>query len=507
MTESTLQCLAHHGKLAAAYVRMSTSQQDQSIPRQLENIHRYAATTGCSVMRVYRDEGISGVTAVHRAGLRQLLADIANGAPGFQLLLVDDVSRWGRFQDVDEAAYYDFLCARAGVRVVYCSEQFPQLQTPLAHLWKDIKRVMAAEYSRQLSEKIFAAQAYLAQRGYKQGGAAGFAMRRVCLRADGEVRKLLARGECKGQPTDRVVLAPGASAETEVVRRIFSLYTARHLSRQKIADALNESGTAANDGGFWSVERVRAILRNEKYCGNLTYNLTSSKLGDCKRNNDPSLWIRREQAFDGIVSAERFAEALCEQRMRRGQEREATVEKLRDIHRRHGKLNARLIKSEPGMPHVMLLNSMFGSLQNAYLLALPEESAHNAAWLTRSHLPVLTRELRRRITECIVLAGHCGEQTAIPYVLKIDGGSTLRVTVCTKCRKSSGLGWTVPVLKAGTDFVLAGLLSEEGTAIIQYILIVTSQFVQKDKWLTETQRNVSGLTRSRTLEPLFGLGS
>ena len=34
------------------------------------------------------------------------------------------VSRWGRFQNCDEAAHYEFLCQNSGVRVYYCAELF-----------------------------------------------------------------------------------------------------------------------------------------------------------------------------------------------------------------------------------------------------------------------------------------------------------------------------------------------------------------------------------------------
>jgi hypothetical protein len=30
----------------------------------------------------------------------------------------------GRFQDVDEGAYYEFICKRAGIAVHYCAGEF-----------------------------------------------------------------------------------------------------------------------------------------------------------------------------------------------------------------------------------------------------------------------------------------------------------------------------------------------------------------------------------------------
>jgi len=38
------------------------------------------------------------------------------------VILVYDVSRWCRFQDVDESAYYECICKRAGINFAYCAE-------------------------------------------------------------------------------------------------------------------------------------------------------------------------------------------------------------------------------------------------------------------------------------------------------------------------------------------------------------------------------------------------
>jgi DNA invertase Pin-like site-specific DNA recombinase len=46
------------------------------------------------------------------------------GEAKFRRIIVLDVSRWGRFQDADEAAHYEFVCKRAGINVIYCAEEF-----------------------------------------------------------------------------------------------------------------------------------------------------------------------------------------------------------------------------------------------------------------------------------------------------------------------------------------------------------------------------------------------
>ena len=94
---------------AAQYLRMSTEHQQYSLENQSAAIQKYSDTHGFWVVRTYSDAAKSGLALKHRAGLRQLLEDVVGGAPGYQAILVYDVSRWGRFQDTDESAHYEFL--------------------------------------------------------------------------------------------------------------------------------------------------------------------------------------------------------------------------------------------------------------------------------------------------------------------------------------------------------------------------------------------------------------
>jgi DNA invertase Pin-like site-specific DNA recombinase len=117
---------------AAEYVRMSTDHQKYSTLNQSAAIHAYAAAHSMVVVRTYADEGKSGLSIDGREGLKQLLNDILSGSADFSTILVYDVSRWGRFQDADESGYYEFLCKRTGIDVVYCAEQFANDGSPLS---------------------------------------------------------------------------------------------------------------------------------------------------------------------------------------------------------------------------------------------------------------------------------------------------------------------------------------------------------------------------------------
>ena len=101
---------------AAQYVRMSTEHQQYSTENQADAIRQYAERRGFEIVRTYADEGKSGLRLEGRDALKQLIADVQNGAADFTAILVYDVSRWGRFQDADESAYYEYICKRAGIR-------------------------------------------------------------------------------------------------------------------------------------------------------------------------------------------------------------------------------------------------------------------------------------------------------------------------------------------------------------------------------------------------------
>lgn len=133
---------------AAEYVRMSTDHQRYSTENQSAAIHAYAMSHDMKIVKTYQDDGKSGLDIGGRDALRRLLDDVQAGHTQYQVILVYDVSRWGRFQNTDESAHYEYLCTSSGINVVYCAEPFENDGSPLATIYKGIKRSMAGEYRR-----------------------------------------------------------------------------------------------------------------------------------------------------------------------------------------------------------------------------------------------------------------------------------------------------------------------------------------------------------------------
>jgi DNA invertase Pin-like site-specific DNA recombinase len=352
---------------AAEYVRMSTEHQQYSTQNQADKIREYAAQRGIEIVHTYADEGKSGLNIGGRLALQQLIKDVETGAANFQLVLVYDVSRWGRFQDADESAYYEYICRRAGIQVTYVAEQFENDGSPVSTIVKGVKRAMAGEYSRELSAKVFAGQCRLIELGYRQGGPAGFGLRRVLIDQNGSIKSELVRGEHKSLQTDRVILMPGPEVEVDTVNQIYRWFIEMGISETEIAERLNQSGVRTDLHRDWTRSTVREILTNEKYIGNNVYNRISFKLKKHRITNQSDMWIKKEGAFEAIVPPETFyvAQGIIRARAHRFSNEEL-IDKLRNLYQHKGFLSGMIIDEAEGMPSAAAYIQRFGSLIRAY---------------------------------------------------------------------------------------------------------------------------------------------
>ncbi|WGM48930.1 hypothetical protein KOAAANKH_03844 [Brevundimonas sp. NIBR10] len=353
----------------AQYVRMSTDHQRYSTENQEAAIAIYALRHGMAIVRTYADEGRSGLDIAGRDAFQRLVADIEGGSPGFEAVLVYDVSRWGRFQNQDEAAFHEYRCLRAGVRVLYCSEQFENDGSFLSNMAKTLKRSMAGEYSRELSNKVFQGQCRLIEKGFRQGGPPGFGLRRCLIDERGEPKATLERGQQKSLQTDRVVLVPGPDDEVAIVGRIYRLFVDDGRTENEIAGRLNAEGHQTDLGRAWTRGTVHQILTNEKYVGNNVFNRTSFKLKKRRVRNVQDDWVRATGAFQAIVDHELFqnAAAIIAERSQKLSDAEL-LERLAALFQATGILSGIIIDEREDMPSSSAYRSRFGSLLRAYSL-------------------------------------------------------------------------------------------------------------------------------------------
>jgi len=354
---------------AAQYVRMSTEHQNYSTENQGDIIKEYADSHGMVIVKTYTDDGKSGLSIDGRNALKRLIDDVETGKANFNVILVYDISRWGRFQDADESAYYEYICKRAGINVIYCAEQFTNDGSPVSTIVKGVKRAMAGEYSRELSVKVFKGQCKLIEQGYRQGGPAGYGLRRMLIDQHGNRKGLLLQGEYKSLQTDRVILVPGPQEEIDTVRSIYKMFVHEGKSELDIASWLNAGGVRTDLDRYWTRGTVHQVLINEKYIGNNIFNKSSFKLKKKRVKNPPDMWIRTDGAFDAIVDSQIFyqAQGIILERNRR-YSNEEMLDRLKYLFQKHGKLSGMLIDETEGMPSSAVYRTRFHGLVRAYRL-------------------------------------------------------------------------------------------------------------------------------------------
>lgn len=355
--------------IAAQYLRMSTEHQKYSPENQREYISAYAKEHDITIQYTYDDAGRSGLSLDNRPGLCSLLHDVENGIINVSLILVYDVSRFGRFQDIEEAAHYSWLLKRNGVRIIYCAEPFSGEQTELSMLGLSYSRYGAATYSKNLSEKVFLGQANLVRRGYHQGGMPGYGIRRLLIDEHAKPKGLLLSGQRKSLQTDRVILIPGPPEEVVVVNKIYDMFIDDGKPEFVIASELNRNNILAENGQQWTRCKVHQILTNEKYIGNNVYNRTSGRLKSRSVRNTQEQWVRCDGAWESVVSVERFeaAKRIIEARSLQYSDDEL-LDKLRHLLKTRGRLSGIMIDEEDLFPSSSVFRSRFGGLVRAYSL-------------------------------------------------------------------------------------------------------------------------------------------
>lgn len=459
---------------AAQYVRMSTEHQKYSTENQAEIIAQYAARRGFEIVKTYEDSGKSGLRLDGRLSLQQLIADVRSGTPDFKAILVYDVSRWGRFQDTDESAYYEFTCREAGIAVHYCAEQFENDGSLSATIIKSMKRAMAGEYSRELSVKVFTGQCRLIRLGFRQGGAAGYGLRRHLVDEHRTPKAVLNHGEQKSLQTDRVILSPGPPEEVEIVRRLYRMFVVQRRTETEIAAVLNVEGVRTDLGREWSRGAVHQVLTNEKYIGNNVYNRASFKLKAKRVVNTPDMWVRGDGAFEAIVERDFFdaAQRIIQDRSRRFTDKEL-LDRLSELLAQKGWLSGLVIDEVDDMPSSSTFRHRFGSLVRAYQLVGYEPGRDYRYIEVNKVLRALHPEVVAKVMSDIEVAGGAVRRDPLTDLLHINQEFSASLVI-SRCQTTAAgaLRWKVR-FDGGLrpNLTIVARMAEDNVGIHDYYLL------------------------------------
>lgn len=228
-------------KTAVIYARVSTARQaEEALPveSQIDQCRVKAAALGAQVVKVFRDDGISGRTSKRPAF--QAAIDHC------ELARIDYFVCWStsRFaRNRLDAALHKRLLEKIGTRLVYASQDFGDNDD--AWLAEAIVEVMDEQYSRTIAKDTRRSMAKNAAEGFWNGGHVPYGFRVV---PDGKRRRLA--------PCD---------AEAPAVQLVFRWYL-EGSGCKDIATRLNESGISRR-GRQWNKNAVASLITSPAMVG------------------------------------------------------------------------------------------------------------------------------------------------------------------------------------------------------------------------------------------------
>lgn len=365
-------------KKGVAYYRHSAQdRQENSIPIQRDRVKKFAAEHGIEIIREFADHGKSGLSTEGREDFKRIMEMIVDPSKEFDYVLVLDMSRWGRYQDIDLSAHYRAICGQYGRKVIYTDLGIHDEDDHGYQFLLLAEAIRAAKYSKELSEKVFYGCKRIAEQGFRAGSAPPYGMYRQLLNEQREHVQILKPGQRKSIQNQRVTLTPGDEKEQRVIRRIFTEFVEQDMSPKTIAEGLNKENIPSPGGKKWCRSAVTSILTDETYIGTIVYNKTSSKLSKHSIRNPKELWVRTPDAFGAVVDKEIFqaAQDLIEQQRQeyeRMHSKEDMIFRLQDLYKERGYISAQQISVRQDMLSPHSYTSRFKSLDMAFQNMFPE---------------------------------------------------------------------------------------------------------------------------------------
>lgn len=210
---------------AHAYLRVSGRGQvdGDGFPRQMKAVKEYAAAHEIKIVRIFREEGISGTTdSVDRPAWTELMT--ALHANGVRMILIERLDRLARDLMVQESIIADLR--RHGFELI--SVQEPDL--------------MASDPTRILMRQLL-------------GAVAQYDKSQIVLKLRGaRLRKREREGRCEGRKP--YGFYPGEHAVLERMKAL----RADGMGFDRIAAKMNDEGHPSRTGGRWHGLVVNRIL-------------------------------------------------------------------------------------------------------------------------------------------------------------------------------------------------------------------------------------------------------
>jgi site-specific DNA recombinase len=218
------------------YLRVSGQSQidGHGLDRQLESVRQYATGNGYDVVKIFREEGISGTKGEeHRPAFKEMISEILRN--GVETIIIESLDRLAREYRIQEQLLIylvskgiSLISANTGENVTQAIQSDPmkKAMVQIQGIFAELDKSLLVKKLRKSREQI----------------------RRE-------------KGKCEG----RKRYGEDDPKEQEVIRRIKLMRRKRKgglkgMTLQQIADKLNEEGIKTKTGKIWHRAQVHAVL-------------------------------------------------------------------------------------------------------------------------------------------------------------------------------------------------------------------------------------------------------
>lgn len=373
------------------YTRMSSDRQNPRSPdQQVEEIQRRLKAMGYNwtVVKVYRDDGISGRFLRKRPGLQTMLQDLKTGAVGADLILVDTLERLGRVEEL--STIRKDLTERHGILVLTADSNFADPNTPQGKALGMVEAMRATEDGRIKAHNVSRGKRDAALLKHWPGGAPpfGYMLRSVMKLENGR------------EVVDYSILVPNPDTRW-IVELLFATADETSYGTTRLAKTLNADPRIPDDFKPFQPETIGYWLDSEIYYGDLYFNKNSTGIIDDTR-------IVEANAPEDVIHVPEFCEALVPRELWENVQAIRRARRERLAEQRQAKAAASGKQIEPLAPGLTLTYLLSGLVFCECGLRMTASST--AVYVTKAG------EERRYVSYVCpgYLAGHCENSTRVP---------------------------------------------------------------------------------------------
>ncbi len=226
-------------KNAVIYTRFSSSnQREESIEGQIRECTAKADADGFNVVKVYRDDAVSGTSVNGRNAFLQMIDDAKSGF--FQRIYIYKYDRFAR--NVADSHIYEKILSTYNVELISIKESVPDGAS--GFLVKGMHELLAQYYSENLSENV--------KRGHETNA----------LKCKWNGSRIYGYKRSDDGYFEIV------ESEAQAIRLMFELYSKGYTMKQ-IVERLKPYKTGTKNG--WNIMRVSRYLKSPRYKGTYVY--------------------------------------------------------------------------------------------------------------------------------------------------------------------------------------------------------------------------------------------